>query len=287
MAKFLFYSLVFLFAFLKLSSGNSTDSCFLLKLKPSGRSSLFLFTAGYKMPLNKNKIINSGHGFYFEGGINPGYFISKKTLIGVYAGWAWKDGLWSTSFNKDFIRDYKNAINASDVKYAGIDSSVIFSSKEVLANNNGRSATLPGCEMRSFHNYSLYYGIVFRLPIKYSPVVKLYIGTTRSHFQGKGGLATQNKEYNIYELRRNMYGCEFVFFRGVHNMIATGDREIHRYFGALSVYYELCDFYNSSLYFDDGDNTIKRPLRSFTSQAFLQKYRTEHAWGIKLSFCIL
>lgn len=41
---------------------------------------------------------------YFEPGINPGHLVSKKLVIGFFAGWAWKDRLWGTSFNNVPIR---------------------------------------------------------------------------------------------------------------------------------------------------------------------------------------
>src|SRR4051812_6024730 len=68
--------------------------------KPSPR--YFLYNIGYRTPLNRNVMLNSGHGLCFEGGFNAGRLFSKKILLGLYAGWAWKDGLWNTSFTNDF-----------------------------------------------------------------------------------------------------------------------------------------------------------------------------------------
>jgi hypothetical protein len=147
-----------------------SDSLFFSKCRSSKETSLFLFTAGYKIPVNKNIIINSGHGLYLEAGINSGRLISKNLVLGLYAGWAFQDRLWSTSFNKNFSNDYSASI-IKDQNYTGLDSAVIYSRTDLLKNTKGSSVTLPGCEMQSFHNYSYYYGVVLRLPYKYAPII--------------------------------------------------------------------------------------------------------------------
>jgi len=254
--------------------------------KSQEKSPLLLFTAGYRMPVNKNSIINSGHGLYFEGGINPTHFVTKNLVIGTYIGWAWKDNAWSTSFNSNFLKDYQPSIN-SDFN-SSLDSMIISRSKEILSNNKGRSLTMPGCEMKSFHNYSLYYGIIIKLPYQYIPIIKLYTGTTRSHFQGGGNIITKQGDYNIIQLRRAMYGCELIIFRGM-NAKPKDSSPKNSFFQkiGLSIYYEYCDFYNSSLYFDDGTHQRTIPLKRFISNSTLKKYRSEMVWGFKLSYSII
>jgi len=253
------------------------DSSFILNSKTT-TSSLFLFAAGYKMPVNKNIVLNSGHGLYFEGGINPGKLISKQLTIGFYIGWAWKDGLWSTSFNNNFKTDYSSSIN-KEAGFSSIDSAVIASSA-VLLNTKGRSVTMPGCEMNSFHNYSLYYGVILKFPYKYIPAVKLYLGTTHSHYQGSGNIVTNQKDFNIFQLRRAMYGCELIIFKGLQ-------KEKSKSFAAVSFYFESANFYNSTLYFTDGTQTSNIPLKKFMSSSFLEKYKNENCWGFKISYNIL
>jgi len=141
--------------------------------------------------------------------------------------------------------------------------------------------------MRSFHNYSLYYGLVIKLPYKYVPILKLYTGTTRSYYLGNGDIVTKQKDFNAFQLRRAMYGCELVIFKGVQNLLNKRKLPTNKYSGAFSIYYESCDFYNSSLYFYDGENTTNIPLKRFTSDSFLKKYKNEVSWGFKLSFYIM
>lgn len=266
----------------------NSDSLFASKYGASKESSLFLFTVGYKMPVNKNIIINSGHGLYFEGGINPGRLISKNLVIGIYAGWAFQDRLWSTSFNQNFSNDFNISVN-KEQNFTSLDSAVISSSTDLLQNTNGSSATLPGCEMKSFHNYSYYYGIVIKVPYKYVPIIKLYTGTTRTHFQGAGNIATKQKDFNIFELRRVMYGCELVIFKGFQGLL--NKKSLKKYSnkntGALSVYYESCNFSNSSLYFYDGTERTNIPLKKMMNASFLNKYKNETSCGFKLSFYIM
>lgn len=239
------------------------------------------------MPLNNATIINSGHGIYLEAGINPGHLVSKKLVIGFFAGWAWKDRLWSTSFNNEFVKDYQSAINLES-HFSSLDSAVITSSADLFAAKKGTSLTLPGCEMKSFHNYSLYYGAIVRLPYKYIPAVKVYMGVTGTYLQASGDEITKQKEYNILQLKRAMYGCELVIFRGLQSVSKQNSKyPLHRNTGTLSVYYESSDTYNSRLQFYDGEQETRIPLKRFVSDSFLQKYAKENSWGVKVAFSIM
>jgi hypothetical protein len=265
--------------------GNNNSDSIVIKSTNTKRPSL-VFTAGYRIPLNKNIIISSGHGIYIEGGINAGRLISKKLLLGIYGGYALQDRFWSTSFRENFASDYKASIN-KEQPFSTFDSSLIYSSADLFKNAKGSDATVPGCASKSFHNYSLYYGLIFRLPHKYMPILKIYMGTTRSHYQGDGNIVTRQKEFNIFELTRSMFGCELGLSGSMIGSSHSQNKfsRIKNMLG-LSLYYESCNFYNSSLYFDDGSVTKKIPLRSFTSAPFLNKYKNEIACGIKLFLCI-
>ncbi|MCW3077763.1 MAG: hypothetical protein JWO32_2372 [Bacteroidetes bacterium] len=263
------------------------DSCRFKCFRPSNESSLFLFTAGYKLPLNKATIINSGHGLYIEAGINAAKFFSTKTVVAIYGGYALMDRLWSTSFNSNFINDYQNTYNP-EAGLSTLDSAVASSFSRVMAEHTGKSLTAPGCEMNSFHNYSLYYGVLLKLPYRYSPVLKLYTGFTRSHLQGASGLATIKNDYNIFQLRRSMVGAELILFRGFQSTFSKSNKSVnHLNSGALSIYYEANNLSNASLYFDDGKQQTSIALKKVSSASFLSKYKAENYWGLKLSFFIL
>lgn len=103
--------------------------------------SLFLFTAGYRCPVSKSSIINSGQGIYTESGINPGTYILKDLVLGIYAGIGFQDRFWKTSFNPHFSRDY-NASVKEEQNYATLDSAVIQSSRYLIRNTKGNAAVI-------------------------------------------------------------------------------------------------------------------------------------------------
>lgn len=284
--KVFFILFINAFSLAALSKNIYIDSLFYKQYRQPATPCLFLLTAGYRMPVNNNIIINSGRGFYLEGGINPGRYISKNPVLGFYAGYAFMDRFWYTGFDQDFSADLRTSIK-EDQTFSELDSSVIYSSVDLIKNAKGGAITLPGCEMRSFHNYSFYYGLALKLPNKYFPILKIYTGTTRSYYLGNGNIATKQKDFNAFQLRRAMYGCELVIFKGVQNLAHKQKLPSNNYIGAFSIYYESCDFYNSTLYFSDGTNKTTIPLKRFTSDSFLTKYKNEVYWGFKLSFYIM
>ncbi|MFY9308311.1 MAG: hypothetical protein WAQ28_04595 [Bacteroidia bacterium] len=274
-----------LLATVQLTAG--PDSSFVSNFKSSAQSSLLLFTAGYRMPVNKATVINSGHGIYLEAGINPGYFASKKLVVGFFAGWAWKDRLWATSFNSDFVKGYRSSIDVES-HFSTLDSAVIYASADAFETKKGTSVPLPGCEMSSFHNQSFYYGTLLRLPYRYLPALKLYMGLTSSFLQGPGDMVTKRKDFNVLQLKRAMYGCELILFRGFQRTSSGNEKyPLQNNIGMLSLYFESHDFYNARLDFYDGEQSTIIALKRFLPASFLEKYRTENMWGIKLSFAVM
>jgi hypothetical protein len=240
---------------------------------------ILIFSAGYRMPLSRSVILNSGHGLSLEAGVNAGRLISKRMIIGLYAGWNWKDMLWSTSFNHAFTQAYKTS-GKEDAGFSSLDSSIISNSASLFESKKGNSLTMPGCEMNSFHNYSLYYGLLIKLPRAYIPALKIYTGFTRSQFLGAGEIVTHHKDYNIFELRRAMRGCELIIFHGmcINGKIKTG---------SLSFFYESYNFSNASLYFSDGETRRNILLRNYMSASFMNQFKREIVYGVKLSFSVM
>ena len=261
------------------------DSLGTIKKKVQCDPSFIWFNGGYRMPINKQKVLNSGHGFYMEIGINPGTLISKDWLLGIYAGWAFMDKSWNTSFNKDFSTNYKNAIIHSE-NQSSSDSAIIYSSSSLFETKKGSSMTMPGCEMNSFHNYTLYYGMAIKLPHKKYPILKLYKGSLRSHYQGDGSIVSENMDFNIFEIRRTMYGGELMVLNTKQIFQKNPKSQFSKNKGswALSAYYEMSYFYNASLYFYDGVNRKSILLKNFTNNSFLKQYKKEVFFGFKLSF---
>lgn len=262
--------------------GNPKDSLF---AGLRGFAPVFL-TAGYRMPLANRTVINSGHGIYTEAGFNPGTFLNGNTILGIYAGWGWKDNLWGTAFNGNFVRSYKHDID-HDLPSSHIDSSIIAASAALFESKKGSSPIIPGCEMRSFHNYALYYGLIVKLPFAASPVLKIYRGSTRSHYQGPSGLVTSDADYNSFQLRRSMYGCELSMLNPLG--LFRRQKPLAKSFKKLGIglYYEYADLRNSALHFNDGNTQRLIPLKRFLSSAFFDTWRSEHSFGCKLSYTFI
>jgi hypothetical protein len=262
-----------------------TDNTIIRTQKKENPSELLLFTLGYKTPINKNRIINSGHGVYIEGGLNFGHLISKKTTLGLYVGWSFMDKLYSTSFNPKFSNDYENSIDKEN-NITGLDSIIINSSINLVKNTKGTSNLMPGCEMKSFHNYSMYYGIIFKAPFKYFPTLKIYKGTLRNHYQGDGNISTLGKDYNIFEFRHSVYGFEIMVL-DLETIIKRKNKTQNKNRGVgLSIYYETINLNNSSLYFNDGETRRTISLKKYTSSTFLNKYNRENSFGIRVCYFI-
>ncbi len=244
------------------------------------------FTAGYRLPLANHSVINSGHGIYTEAGFNPGAFLSGKTILGLFAGWGWQDKLWATAFDGNFVHDYKQAID-HDLVSSALDSAIIATSAKLFESKKGSSPTMPGCEMRSFHNYTLYYGLIIKLPQPYAPALKLYRGSTRSHYHGPSGLVSAGTDYNSFQLRRAMYGCELMLLNlpGFIQKNKETPKALQRL--GLSLYYEYCDFSTSALHFNDGDTQRLIPLKQFMPRSFFDSYRNEHQFGCKFSYTFI
>lgn len=258
------------------------DSAFALR-KNAEYNSLLLLSVGYRLPAINSTVINSGHGVSIEAGINPAAFIFKHTTIALYGGWSWRDNLWSTRFKDDFVKQYKNSINTEGV--TELDSAIIASSASLFETQKGRSVAMPGCETKSFHDYSLYYGIWLKLPFKYIPSIKVYKGTTRSHYQGSAGLITPEGDYNILQLRRDMHGCEVMLHDPVGMLYHKRTSCLSKI--AVSIYCEQYNFYSSELHFNNGDQKRTIALTAFTNRTFFHKYKSDYRLGCKISFNLM
>ncbi|MCE3278475.1 MAG: hypothetical protein K0S44_666 [Bacteroidetes bacterium] len=255
-------------------------------LSKKNNVSLLNITAGYRCPMNKANILNSGHGLYFEAGINAGYFLPNKLQIVLFGGWGWKDRLWTTGFNQIFLNDIN--ISFSDNQLSSNDSMIVNSFHEELNNNEKKTISFPSCKTNTFHNSSFYYGISFGLPFKkYHTVIKVYRGTTRSSFTGNDR-SDSGKEYNLYEIRRNMNGIELSLFPGFKRTLKDKffGTPLFSHLGMVSFYYERINFSSSVLYFTDGDQRQTIKLSEFLNYSFLNKYKFENVFGVKICWSV-
>jgi hypothetical protein len=245
-----------------------------LKCSRKNSAPLLLLTAGYKLPVNKNKIISSGHGLYFEIAANPAKIFCDNVFIGFYGGLGLLDRAWNTSFSSAFVSDYHESLN-TEAAFNQLDSSVISAFGNFIREKKGTDLTVPGCEMKSFRDYAMYYGVIIKLPCKHGPVLKLYTGTRRSHLQA--GRVITEADYNNFQLRRILYGCELLVCTPVKKTRACP---------ALSFYAETAGLKNAMLYFSDGNRHTQIAMSRFTSAAFTNKYNRALSFGVRFSFLI-
>lgn len=243
---------------------------------------IVLFTAGYRMPVAKPMIINSGHGLYLEAGIDPLWFSSNKIHFSIFGGYALRDNFWSTSFNQNFVTDYTNSIDP-EKKFSSLDSAIIAASTTLFALKKGRST--PDCQSNSFHNYSLYYGVSFKLPMQTAVFVKLYTGSTRTQYRGSTEITVEGN--NNLQLRRKMYGGELMLRDPVNLIFKSKHYHPSLANFGVGMYYEFNDMSTASLFFSDGMQRSSVSLKRFMYPAFLSKYKREQLFGLKLSYSVL
>jgi hypothetical protein len=240
-----------------------------------------VLNAGYRCPLNSGAVINSGHGFYFEAGFNPAYYLKHPQLIAVIAGVGTKDRLWATHFSRNFIRDFNASVQ--DVMLPQADSLVLSLFKEAV--NRRNSKTFEGCYAGSFHNSSFCFGLLVRLPFKkYNPCIKLYKGLVQSSCTVNDP-SGYSSGYNYFAVRRKMWGAELILFNGFARELREkfGKIPLLAHIGVVSIYYERNDFYGSRLYFSDGDRERTIAFADFLPSSIMEKYRNENVFGIRLS----
>lgn len=242
-----------------------------LAQQPGDPAHVCFFSAGYRAPLVNSKVINSGHGLYVESGLNAGKLTRSNAIVGVYGGWAFRDLLWSTSFSQGFATDLRNSINRNEPGFSSADSALIAVTTDLVQNKTGRS--VPGCTSKSFNNYSLYGGVAVKLPYKWFPLTKIYMGSTRSHYYGD---ATSGGDFTVLQLRRRMYGVEIIFINSLFKNSCS-------YKVQLGAYAEMYNFSHARLFFDNGDIKRSIELRKYTSSSFINKYNNDYTAGLKIS----
>jgi len=256
---------------------------------PQNQSSIFLVNLSYRYKVN-NSIINSGHGFGLEIGVNLGYFISQKWLLGVFGGLGTRDILYGTKFNSKFLNDFNAATNVK--QFSGNDSLVAVSALGFMNSGQGY-----------FHDRTVYAGLMIRLPFKFAPIVKLYKGYSTYECKTSDKITLQpysekdqGYDHDYYEFYRTMdWGIEVFLFNGFSrvrdydpeglvSVLKKNGRWNRNLFG-FSFYVERYDWRNASLSFS-GNQSVDIPLRQLVGTDFLHKYKTEYIVGFRLSIGI-
>ncbi len=285
--RLIFFAL--LFYTIPLPCISSNDSLALYRgWKPQTQSSLIICNANYRIKANQSPL-SSGHGPALELGLNLGYFFSHKWLAGVYAGWGWRDLLWNTSYSKTYLNDFNAAFSGPSL--TGNDSIVV----------NKMSSLMKGSYY--YHDIENYAGIIFRLPYRWMPTVKIYTGRLSSEYKTGGTDRVDLKPYvasdkkydnDYFSIDRNLkWGTEVTLYDG-YTIIATAfdgtavskkKNLRHRSnLACFSFYFEQIDSYHSVFNYDNGAQQVSVPFDRVLTPSFLQKYKTEYNAGFRISF---
>jgi hypothetical protein len=235
-----------------------------------------------RMRISPN-VLNSGKGIGLELGFNPGYFFNRHLLLGVFGGIAMRDILYNTGFKSSYRNDFNQAFNGSG--FHGNDSLVVNQVASYI--NTG-----------SFHDQEIYYGIIFRLPYKWAPVVKVYTGQlnwvykTQYHLPVTPSSETRNDNdhYNISHTIK--WGAE-VFLFGGHTRITDygalpfSKKKPHLFSThvlPLSFFIERIGSEQSKFNWEDGQISVTIPANKILSPAFMQKYSANFYYGFRIFF---
>lgn len=246
------------------------------------QSSLFIGSINERMRVSHN-VLNSGKGLGLEAGINPAWFFNSRLTLGVFAGVAMRDVFYNTKFSDAYINDFNRSFNGTGLQ--GNDS--------LVANQYARLIGKAG-----FHDREVYYGIVFRLPYKWAPVVKLYTGwlywvyKTDNHLPVKPDSDTRNDndEYDIDH--RISWGAEVFLFPGYtrvgdyHEFPFIKKRPLTylTYRFPISFFIERISTAHSTYHFDTGELSVNLPQERILSPSFIDQYKSNYYFGFRISY---
>jgi hypothetical protein len=251
----------------------------------------FFGEINYRVPVNKNKINNSGEGLGAE--LNIGFV--HESILSIYGGWAFQGKFWPSKFNSEFATDYANDLQLNG--RAGIDSAGLTVLKEDMRTMH--SIAPPFFYHDGFHESSFYFGICFKSPNKKIPMVKIYHGVNRG--VGTSESATivyspcasggyTNDGANHFFMRPLVWGVN-VCFRNPFwflNVVKKDNFENLKN-ATLSFYYEENDFSQTRYFFINGcaQQSSKMKLADFMTADFNQKYKYDVRFGFKIGFLII
>jgi len=250
--------------------------------KPQNQASLFIADFNQRMRVSHNPL-NSGKGLGLEVGFNPAYFFNRRLLLGVFGGIAMRDVFYNTKFSSSYRNDFNQSFNSTG--FQGNDSLVANKFASII--NDG-----------SFHDQELYYGIIFRLPYAWAPVVKLYTGDlnwvykTDNHLRVTPSSETRN-DNDYYNISHHIqWGAEIFLFWGYTKIGDYGKLPFAKkkplLFSTrvlpLSFFIERINSARSEYSFDTGEMSVVVPQSRILGDSFIQKYKSNYYFGFRLLY---
>ncbi len=262
---------------------------------PDNNVGVFYFDIG-----NKTEILGGfsgpGSGLYIETGFNPFVFINSGLLIAPFIGISPVWGAdYTASFQKDLAAHYRMSTEYEEIlaeleaiMYEGGSLSADDQKKlDVFEYGDSLINIMATDPMAGA--WSWYYGIIFRLPFKYMPVIKAYVVNhyisivSRSTGWVSGGVELSGSDGIWF----SGFGADLVVFRGytVLSEEILGQANIV----SVSIFCEGLDLQNARFtktYSDFWeDKSWTAPVFSdFLDTAFFTENRFKFKAGIKIGF---
>ncbi|HAH31854.1 MAG TPA: hypothetical protein DCL44_06020 [Elusimicrobia bacterium] len=214
----------------------------------------------YKHELYGN-VKKGGKGFALETGLNAGRLFNKHTLITPYVGLG---VLWGNKYSSDFLSDYSaNYVNISHPSTYLAD----------IVRAGGTEGDI-----------QLYYGILFKLPYRYTPPMKIYIMSDHLGVESAGPApgSVYDPQYGsgtLETLDRKGWGFE-TYLYSIWNNKKHPDESHQRNIAYISLFYERLNFKEAML-------SDKGKFRDHASSSFMNKYGTEWKLGFKIGVSLM
>ena len=258
---------------------------------PDGSSGYLYGDLGFKTDI-LGGIAGFGMGLDLEFGFNPGRFIGEGWIISPFIGIA-------PMFGADYSPEFKTAINsyyqissdyaALKAKEAASEPMTEEEERELERYDYGNNLFNIMKTGKLYGAFSFYYGIAFRLPLKWMPVLKTYMiysfANITSSSSGFQEVSTGADTGGSHSIHRWGFGGELVFFRG-YTLASYPDAGQFN-LCSLSVYCEIFDLYNS----DFGDFSNRYPgkayFRDYVSADYFKAYPYEIKIGMRIGFNLI
>ena len=222
------------------------------------------FDFSYDVSLVSNAVSLGKGPFCLDLGLNVARFFKANFIAGAFVGAkGFKGSLFQYSYKSDFINAFNDAFSAN-----GLNSNDSLSATTLQGGING-SDVLP------IGNYYQRYGLYFKLPNRFFPLIKIFRGREEEviHPRFSTPLVDEDPSWFSYDLPIS-WGTEISLFRGF-----DGGGEGVRVFG-LSFFFEQLNYDGAVLY----TNLSKLSFHGFLSDVFFEDHKMETRFGLRLIF---
>lgn len=239
-------------------------------------------------------LTRGGMGGSMDIGLNLGRMIKKNLLIAPYGGFS---VLAVGNYRDQFITQLNSDYRGVPQRFWDLNDNVSSLSESEREEYNSYGNAIDELNEISNNNItsklSFYYGVKFKLPIRYFPIIKFYkshqtisgssdrtVGTILS-----GGSATGSVKGSLGRIVMNGMGIEVDVF--------TGWLKDNMRLAQLSIYSEWYNFSSVKIGQEIEDtqyhNSKKLPIQTFinSSGEFTNTYKKEFRMGIKLGISLI